>query len=128
MHQLTCPTRDCRITFEVPAELKAKAVEKGQAVHCPNGHRIVWPEQSDVDVERKRTEFQKGVTERYRDLYHDKDWELREVRRLLKTCPGCGWRSRRRNIETIRADMAQHLSEKHGMTITEELEEALRDA
>lgn len=122
---LTCPTASCRITFEVPAGLKNRAIRDGQTVFCPNGHRIIWPKQSDLDVERKNTEHERKVKSRYQDLFHDAAAERNELLRLVRTCPACGWRSKRRIVEKIRADFAQHLSEQHGLAITEELEESL---
>lgn len=122
---ITCPNEHCRITFSIPDGLKQRAIEDGQTVRCPNGHSMSWPGQSDVEKERKRTEHERDMRDNVEQYLYDSQDEVRDLRQLLRTCPACGWQSKRRRTDRIRADFAQHLSERHGLAVTEDLEEAL---
>lgn len=120
--ELTCPTKTCRVTFEVPAELRQKAIDKGQSVYCPNGHEIVW-NNGKSRAERKAEERAEEAERRYKDAeaeeerayteLHEERQRLAELAAMLRRCPICGHRSRKQIVERARAELMHHLVEKH---------------
>lgn len=135
--ELTCPRDDCRVTFEVHAELREKAIEKGQSVYCPNGHSIIWnggksravleaekrAEEAERQVKRER-EWRGGVEEDY----FDADRRCSELAAMLRRCPICGHRSRKIIVERARAELVSHLVGKHGIEISAYMEQTIEEA
>lgn len=124
-YTITCPREDCRIHYAVPASMVARAKRDGQSILCPNGHTVYWPGESVEDKLKKRVEDHEQMEERaYEQLNAERD-ESRELLRMLRECPACGWRSRKLRPDRVRADFAQHLSERHSLAIVGDLAEQL---
>jgi hypothetical protein len=120
---ITCPDEKCRIRFAIPMTMQSRAERDGQAVKCPNGHGVVW-NGGESDAEREAKQLRKRLASEEEVAFQTFD-ENRSLRAMLRECPACGWRSRKQLPERVRADFAEHLSEKHGLAVVGDLAEQL---
>lgn len=108
---MTCPT--CGIQYAIPEDLRVKRARDHANWYCPNGHRLHYPGESDIEkIQREAREAQAQLnTERHLRLVAEKskDALAKENKRIKRRIAGGVCVCCNRTFENLQ----QHMQTKH---------------
>lgn len=104
MAAITCIT--CGVTFGVPEDLISEKRKDHTNFHCPNGHAMLFPSESDVEKLRKQLNSEKLAKQHEMNLRLEAERREGMLRKRVAhgVCPCC-----KRSF----TNLARHMKSKH---------------
>lgn len=78
---------NCGIVFGIPEDFRSERVRDHRNIYCPNGHTQHWPQETDLEKERRKSQVLADQVRMERQQREKAERELKRVQNGI--CPKC---------------------------------------